>query len=242
MNTYGRKQVDPEQRKNLIRNMFRRVAPRYDLMNDLMSFGIHRLWKRRFVRAVLPQPGQLIIDLAGGTGDIARLLQPTGASVFICDPGIEMMQAGRERGTETAGWCAGTGEQLPIADASIDCLTIAFGIRNMTHMDLALSEIYRALKPGGRFFCLEFSTPASPLRPFYTAWSRFVIPRLGAIVSGNPDAYRYLVESIEGFPDQAKMKQLIEQAGFTDVQWQNLSFGIACIHQGMRPDGKTAYV
>lgn len=233
--TFGRSRVEPDQREQLIRRVFRQVAPRYDLMNDLMSFGIHRLWKRDFGRQVNPRAGETIVDLAGGTGDIAALLGRAGAQVLICDPGVEMMRAGRARGVEAVGWLAGVGERLPIIDCAADALTIAFGIRNMTRMDAALAEIFRILKPGGRFLCLEFSRPAAPIRPVYEGWSRLVIPRLGAWVAGNPEAYRYLIESIEGFPDQAAMAALIEQAGFVDVRWRNLSFGIACIHSGRRP-------
>jgi len=147
-----------------------------------------------------------------------------------------MMRTGRARLGPGVAWFAGVGEALPLQDRSADILTIAFGIRNVTRMELALAEIFRVLRPGGRFLCLEFSKPWRPVRPFYELFSRTVIPRLGAWVSRNPDAYRYLVESIRRFPDQEEMKSLMEQAGFRDVAYRNLSCGIACLHTGQRTD------
>ena len=239
--SFGDQAVAPQEREQLIRRVFSRVAPRYDLMNDLMSMGIHRLWKRRFARMVKAHPTGVVVDLAGGTGDIAALLAAPGRTVLVCDPSREMMRVGQGRNLEGVSWLAGVGEAIPVADASVDALTIAFGIRNVTRMDAALAEIHRVLRPGGRFYCLEFSKPAAPIRPFYEFFNRTVIPRLGAWVSRNPEAYRYLIESIRRFPDQQEMKQLIETAGFTDVRWRNLSFGIACIHEGVRgPDAGSA--
>ena len=233
--SFGEQRVDPAERERLIRRVFSRVAPRYDLMNDLMSMGIHRLWKRRFARDARPLAGQTIVDLAGGTGDVAALMAGADRQVVVCDPSLEMMSVGRSRGLPTVRWLGGVGEAIPLADASADTVTIAFGIRNVTRMDDALAEILRVLKPGGRFLCLEFSRPVAPVRPFYEAFNRTVIPRLGAWVSRNPEAYRYLVESIQRFPDQREMQRIMERAGFVDVRWRNLSFGIACIHQGTRP-------
>ncbi len=233
--TFGEQSVDPAERERLIRRVFSRVATRYDLMNDLMSMGIHRLWKRRFARAAAPRPGQTIVDLAGGTGDIAALLAADDRTVIVCDPSREMMTVGRDRGLPAVRWLAGVGEAIPLADASVDTVTIAFGIRNVTHMGNALAEILRVLRPGGRFLCLEFSKAAAPIRPFYELFNRTVIPRLGAWVSRNPEAYRYLIESIQKFPDQDELQQILVQAGFVDVRWRNQSFGIACVHEGTKP-------
>jgi demethylmenaquinone methyltransferase/2-methoxy-6-polyprenyl-1,4-benzoquinol methylase len=233
--TFGEQSVDPTERERLIRRVFSRVATRYDLMNDLMSMGIHRLWKRRFARAAAPRPGQTIVDLAGGTGDIAALLAAHDRTVIVCDPSREMMGVGRDRGLPSVRWLAGVGEAIPIADGTVDTVTIAFGIRNVTHMGTALAEVLRVLRPGGRFLCLEFSKAAPPIRPFYELFNRTVIPRLGAWVSRNPEAYRYLIESIQKFPDQHEMQAILVEAGFVDVRWRNQSFGIACVHEGTKP-------
>ena len=233
--SFGYENVEPAERERRIRRVFDTVAPRYDLMNDLMSMGTHRLWKRTFARMAAPRPGQVIVDLAGGTGDIAALLAAPDRTVLVCDPSLRMMEVGRARSRAHVGWVAGTGERLPFADGSIDTLTISFGIRNVTDMPAALREIARVLKPGGRFLCLEFSKAWAPIRPFYNLFSFTVIPRLGAWVARAPEAYSYLVESIRRFPDQQAMKRLIEQAGFADVRYVNLTFGIACIHVGTRP-------
>jgi demethylmenaquinone methyltransferase/2-methoxy-6-polyprenyl-1,4-benzoquinol methylase len=235
--TFGKHTVDEAERERRIRRVFGAVAPRYDLMNDLMSMGIHRLWKRRFARMAAPCAGQTIVDLAGGTGDVAALMAAPDRLVTVCDPSVAMMNAGRARGDASLAhvrWLAGTGEQLPLADASVDTLTVAFGIRNVTRIDAALVEALRVLKPGGRLLVLEFSTPHALIRPLYNLFSFTVIPRLGAWVARAPEAYAYLVESIRRFPDQAAFKALIEQAGFVDVRFRNLSLGIACIHVGTR--------
>jgi demethylmenaquinone methyltransferase / 2-methoxy-6-polyprenyl-1,4-benzoquinol methylase len=233
--TFGRHAVDERDREQRIRRVFEAVARRYDLMNDLMSLGIHRLWKRTLVRMAQPRDGQFIVDLAGGTGDVAAQMAGPDRTVAVCDPSLAMMQVGRDRGHQHVQWLAGTAEQLPLPDASVDTLTIAFGIRNVTQLDAALAEARRVLKPGGRFLCLEFSTPWAPVRPFYELFSFTVIPRLGAWIASSPEAYVYLVESIRRFPDQRAFQALIERAGFADVRYRNLSLGIACIHVGTRP-------
>ena len=232
--TFGYQRVASDERSRRIRRVFEQVAPRYDLMNDLMSFGIHRLWKRSLVKTTLSQPVDLLVDLAGGTGDVARQLRGAGRRVVIVDPSLAMMNAGRARTGAGVSYLAGIGESIPLADNSVDALTIAFGIRNVTSMPRALAEITRILKPGGRCLCLEFSKPAAWLRPFYNAYSFLVIPRLGAWVARAPDAYTYLVESIRKFPDQEEMKALMETAGLRDVTFRNLSFGIACLHVGTK--------
>lgn len=234
--SYGAADVSSEERRRLIRRTFEQVASRYDLMNDLMSMGIHRLWKSAFVALAAARPGEVAVDLAGGTGDIALALAGGGARVLVVDPSPDMMLAGRNRsGAAQVRWIAAEAERLPFADASIDLLTISFGIRNATRVEHALSEIARVLKPGGRFCCLEFSTPRAWLRPFYGLWSRTAIPVLGAIVSGRRDAYRYLVESIRRFPDQAEFATMIASSGLVEVRWRDYSFGIAAVHSARKP-------
>ncbi|MCB8749041.1 class I SAM-dependent methyltransferase [Rhodoferax sp. U2-2l] len=232
--SFGRESVNPTERRDRIRTVFTAVAPRYDLMNDLMSMGIHRLWKRKLARSVRSVQGQ-VIDLAGGTGDVARLLRAPNRQVTVCDPSQAMMQVGQQR-PDMVGidWLVGEAEQLPLADASVDLLTVSFGLRNATHLERALAEIHRVLKPGGQFVCLEFSQPAFWLAPFYNLYSFLVIPRLGALVARAPIAYQYLVESIRRFPNQQGFADLMRQAGFTGIRWSNLSFGIACLHYGTR--------
>lgn len=234
-NTFGQQTVSQSDRAEKIRRVFQLVAPRYDLMNDFMSFGTHRIWKNIFVNQVSFQSTDLIVDLSGGTGDIARKLQQKGAHVIVVDPSIEMIREGQKSNTLQVENIVAIGEKLPFAGASIDKLTISFGIRNMTSIDKALEEIYRVLKPGGSYYCLEFSKPMMPLRFFYNIYNRYVIPRLGAMVAGQPEAYQYLIESIQRFPDQKMMKKLIETAGFHQVTYKNLFLGIACIHIAIKP-------
>ena len=234
--SFGTSNVTTDERRRLIRRTFAQVAHRYDLMNDLMSMGIHRLWKSAFVALTNARPGEIAVDLAGGTGDTAVALAATGASVLVVDPSPEMMRSGQTRpGAQRIGWIAAEAECLPFADSSIDLLTISFGIRNATRIDHALREIARVLKPGGRFYCLEFSTPAPWLRPLYGLWSRTVIPVLGTVVSGRREAYRYLIESIRRFPEQAEFADIIAASGLVDVGWRNYSFGIAAVHSARKP-------
>ncbi len=231
--TFGKLLVSPQERRRRIRAVFEAVAGRYDLMNDLMSFGIHRLWKRTLARRCRDLSG-VVVDLAGGTGDVAGLLRAEGRQIIVCDPSWSMMAVGRQRWRDIA-WSAGEAERLPFADGSVDLLTISFGLRNATDIDRALGEIRRVLRPGGAFVCLEFSRPVFWLAPFYDLYSRLVIPRLGAAVAGEPAAYDYLVESIRRFPGQKALAQTLTANGFEAVRWENLSFGIACLHYGKRP-------
>ncbi len=228
--TFGSKEVESVEREKLIRRVFNKVAPRYDLMNDAMSFGIHRLWKNKLARLAKPKANQTIVDLAGGTGDIAVKLAHSNRTVYVADPSMEMMKEGQNRHDILC--IASTGEQLSFADNSVDTITIAFGVRNMTHMKQGLAEMYRVLKPGGRMLCLEFSKPHAWLKPFYDLHSYYIIPRLGAWIAKQPEAYTYLIESIRRFPDQEEMKSHMKETGFTNVSYSNLSFGIACIHIG----------
>jgi demethylmenaquinone methyltransferase / 2-methoxy-6-polyprenyl-1,4-benzoquinol methylase len=240
---FGFREVGEDEKTRLVREVFDNVASRYDLMNDLMSGGIHRRWKADLIARLQPRPGELLLDLAGGTGDIARrFLGRAGKTgqVIVCDINASMVAAGRDRALDDGvlsgvTWLVGNAEELPIADSSIDCCTISFGLRNVTHKQQALEEARRVLKPGGRFFCLEFSRVEAPvLRQLYDIYSFNVLPRLGAVIARDRDAYQYLVESIRRFPPQAELAAMMNRAGFEQVTWRNLSAGIAAIHCGWR--------
>jgi demethylmenaquinone methyltransferase/2-methoxy-6-polyprenyl-1,4-benzoquinol methylase len=242
--TFGYRTVGEEEKAGLVRGVFDAVAPRYDLMNDLMSAGIHRLWKAAMVDWLAPRGGQRIVDVAGGTGDIAnRILQRLGAAgsgVTVCDINLEMIQVGRDRAIDAGRltgitWICGDAEALPFPDTSFDAYTIAFGLRNVTHIDRALADARRVLKPGGRFLCLEFSRVIVPvLDKVYDAYSFTVLPLLGGLVTGDRDAYRYLAESIRRFPAQAALAEMMAAAGLSQVKIRNLSGGIAALHSGWR--------
>ncbi len=246
---FGFQTVAADEKAGLVRGVFDRVAPSYDIMNDVMSFGVHRLWKDAFVAWLDPRPGQAFLDVAGGTGDIAfrilSRLQARGADttpsrVIVSDINQHMLVQGEARARRQGGlkpdlWLCGNAECLSLPDMCVDAYTIAFGIRNVTHIDRALAEAYRVLRPGGRFMCLEFSRPVLPgLEEAYDLYSFHVIPRMGQAVARDADSYRYLVESIRRFPDQARFKGLIEQAGFDQVAVRNLSGGIAAIHSAWK--------
>ena len=242
---FGFKDVDAREKVRMVRGVFDSVASKYDLMNDLMSAGVHRLWKDAAAAKLNPRPGEIILDVAGGTGDMARRYsrmaraaqQRMGgqdASVIVLDYNAEMILAGVHKGGEPEmQWTVGDAMNLPLPDASVDAYSISFGIRNVAHIDKALAEARRVLKPGGRFLCLEFSRPTTtPIRKVYDAWSFHAIPRIGEWVAKDRDSYQYLVESIRRFPDQATFKRMIEDAGFSRVSVTNLSGGIAAIHHG----------
>src|SRR5262245_1462471 len=243
--SFGYRDVDPADKPRLVRGVFESVASRYDLMNDLMSAGVHRLWKSVLIDLLAPRNGEHFIDVAGGTGDIAfRILQRLGAdapgSVTVCDLTPAMLETGRARALDRGllrvlDWTAGNAESLPFADRSFDAYTIAFGLRNVTAIDKALAEARRVLKPGGRFFCLEFSHVANaPLSRLYDLYSFEVLPRLGQWVTGDRDSYQYLVESIRRFPKQSELAARIEAAGLAQVKVRNLTGGIAAIHAAWR--------
>lgn len=240
-NWFGFRPVDPADKTGLVRSVFERVATRYDLMNDLMSGGIHRLWKRAFVEMIRPTPDMTLLDLAGGTGDIAfRFVEAGGGPVTVCDLTESMLRVGRDRSIDRGllgrvEWVVGDAESLPLASRSVDAVTIAFGLRNVTNIDTALREIARVLKPGGRFLCLEFSRVVLPaLDRAYDLYSFEVLPRLGRWVAGDEDAYRYLVESIRRFPPQEELARRIEAAGLGLPRVRNLSGGIAAVHTAWR--------
>jgi demethylmenaquinone methyltransferase / 2-methoxy-6-polyprenyl-1,4-benzoquinol methylase len=240
---FGYRRVPREEKARLVRNVFDRVVDRYDLMNDLMSGGIHRLWKAELIDHLAPRPGQLLLDVAGGTGDIAeRFLRRagTGARVIVCDINERMLIRGRDRAIDAgrlAGidWLAGDAERLPIKSTSVDAYTIAFGLRNVTNITTALNEARRVLKPGGRFLCLEFSPVDAPfLRQAYDLYSFIVLPGLGQLVARDRDAYRYLAESIRRFPRQNELAEMMRRAGFEQVRFSNLTGGLAALHSGWR--------
>ena len=243
--TFGFRDVDPEAKPGLVRGVFDRVAHRYDLMNDLMSGGVHRLWKDAVAARLNPQPGEVIVDCAGGTGDMARRFSKMArraqlrrggpdAQILVIDYNAEMIAAGREKGSEPEmAWAVGDAQRLPLPDGCADAYVIAFGIRNVTDVAAALREARRVLKPGGRFLCLEFSRPVTePLQKLYDAYSFRVIPQIGARVTGDREAYQYLVESIRRFPDQRAFADMIAQAGFSRVEYTNFTGGVAALHTG----------
>ena len=242
---FGFRRIPEEEKAPLVRALFESVAGRYDLMNDLMSVGIHRWWKSEMIVWLNPRPGQRLIDVAGGTGDIAcralpRLDPEAGGVAIVCDANRQMVETGRARAIDAgilAGveWFCGDAEALPFGDRTFDLYTIAFGLRNVTHLDRALTEARRVLKPGGRFLCLEFTPAVTPLlQPLYDLYSFQVLPLLGQIVTGNRDAYAYLAESIRRFPPQSELAELLTGAGFDRAQFRNLTAGIAALHSAWR--------
>ena len=243
--SFGFRDVDAKEKVRMVRGVFDSVASNYDLMNDLMSAGVHRLWKDAAAAKLNPRPGETILDVAGGTGDMARRYSKLAraaqerrggddASVIVLDYNAEMILAGVEKGGEPEmQWTVGDAMALPLPDASVDAYSISFGIRNVADIAVALSEARRVLKPGGRFLCLEFSRPTTGvIRRAYDAWSFNAIPAIGGWVAKDRDSYQYLVESIRRFPDQTAFRKMIETAGFSRVSVTNLSGGVAAIHHG----------
>jgi demethylmenaquinone methyltransferase/2-methoxy-6-polyprenyl-1,4-benzoquinol methylase len=240
---FGDRRVETSEKPRLVRGVFERVAGRYDLMNDLMSGGIHRLWKAAMIDWLAPRPGQLLLDVAGGTGDIAhRFLAKagTGARVVVCDLTPAMLAVGRDRAIDRGlitgiDWVAGDAQALPLADRSVDAYTIAFGLRNVAEIDKALAEARRVLKPGGRFLCLEFSKVTSaPVGRVYDAYSERALPLLGRAIAGDAESYRYLHESIRRFPSQRDLARRMGEAGFERAGWRNMTLGVVALHTGWR--------
>ncbi|MDP3194014.1 bifunctional demethylmenaquinone methyltransferase/2-methoxy-6-polyprenyl-1,4-benzoquinol methylase UbiE [Tabrizicola sp.] len=240
--SFGDHLVPESEKAGLVHEVFTRVASKYDIMNDVMSVGIHRLWKDAMMDWLAPRPGQRLLDVAGGTGDVAfRFLgrAPTATAV-VCDMTESMLIEGRKRAEaerlhDHLDWIVGDAMALPFSDSSFDVYTISFGIRNVTHIDKALSEAYRVLKPGGRLMVLEFSQiPNDLLQKAYDLYSYNVIPVMGQIIAGDRPSYQYLVESIRKFPDQEAFASMIRTAGFGMVKYRNLSLGIAALHSGWK--------
>lgn len=243
--SYGYRQVGEDEKQGLVNDVFHGVARRYDIMNDVMSFGMHRLWKDAMVSALNPknQPDYKVLDVAGGTGDIAfRIVEASRrmAKVTILDINGSMLEVGRQRAErqrlqDNLTFVEADAEELPFEDNSFDAYTIAFGIRNVPHMPVALSEAMRVLKRGGRFLCLEFSEVDTPmLERAYEAWSFNAIPQFGRAITGDGEPYRYLVESIRKFPNQRHFASMIETAGFSRVKWTNYTGGIAALHSAWK--------
>lgn len=238
---FGFRTVPEAVKGSMVGAVFSSVASRYDLMNDLMSGGIHRFWKAAMLDWLNPRPEQLLLDVGGGTGDIAfRFLGRGGGSALVVDINREMLAVGRDRAIDRGhlrglDWVCGDAEHLPVADSSVDAFTIAFAIRNVTRIEAVLREARRVLKPGGHFLCLEFSRVSLPvLDRLYDAYSFRVLPLLGRVVAHDPDAYRYLAESIRRFPSQERFAQMIGTAGLNQVKWRNLSGGIVALHSAWR--------
>jgi demethylmenaquinone methyltransferase/2-methoxy-6-polyprenyl-1,4-benzoquinol methylase len=239
---FGFQTVAEDDKAGMVHGVFSRVANRYDVMNDVMSVGVHRLWKDAMMDWLAPRSGQKLLDVAGGTGDIAFrfLKRAPGASATVLDMTESMLIEGRKRAEAEdlagrLGWVVGDAMALPFADNSYDVYTISFGIRNVTRIPDALSEAYRVLKPGGRLMVLEFSQLPNPAMQWaYDRYSFNVIPVMGQIVAGDRDSYQYLVESIRKFPDQEAFAEMIRQAGFDQVRYRNLTMGVAALHSGWK--------
>ena len=236
---FGDELVSPGEKTRRVGQVFSSVARRYDMMNDLMSGGLHRRWKDRFVARVKPRTGEQILDMAGGTGDIAFRMAKSGAHVTVADINPDMLSVGveraKERGIENLSWKQENAEDLSFPDRNFDAYTIAFGIRNVTDIPAALKEAHRVLKHGGRFFCLEFSTSEWPgFADVYDLWADKVIPRIGKAVARDEASYRYLVESIRRFPKPERFRQMIAEAGFAQTKAEPILGGLVCIHSGWR--------
>ena len=247
MENFGFQKVNASEKEGLVRNVFNSVNNNYDIMNDLMSFGTHRIWKNIMVEWLAPRPSWKIIDVAGGTGDIAlkvlhhmKNYSNLDGIINVCDINESMINNGRNKAINQGvlneiKWTVGNAQNLPFSDMGFDAYTIAFGLRNVTNLQMALQEAYRVLKPGGRFMCLEFSKLTSPiLDKFYDFYSFSILPNLGKVITGDKDAYKYLVESIRLFPDQNEVCNLMEQNGFKNIKYRNLSNGIVAIHSGWK--------
>ena len=239
---FGNREVPEADKAGLVQGVFSSVAARYDLMNDVMSVGIHRIWKDAMMDWLAPRAGQRLLDVAGGTGDIAfRFLKRAGAAeAVVCDMTEAMLVEGRKRAearrlADRLDWVAGDAMALPFPDRSFDVYTISFGIRNVTRPAEALAEAFRVLRPGGRLMVLEFSRiPVAGLQWLYDRYSFNVIPALGQAIARDRDSYQYLVESIRRFPDQESFAAMIRAAGFDQVGWRNLTMGVAALHSGWK--------
>ncbi len=237
--SFGYEEVSAAEKTTRVGAVFSNVAAKYDIMNDAMSGGMHRLWKDKFVRRVKPQPGEAVLDMAGGTGDIAFRMEEMGASVTVSDINQDMLDVGIERaikrGIDTLVWSRQNAEGLSFEDCIFDAYTIAFGIRNVTHIDKALTEAHRVLKYGGRFYCLEFSTMTWPgMKEAYDFYSHKLVPKIGKAIAHDEDSYRYLIESIRKFPDMPTFEAMIRKAGFANTRVEPIMGGLVAIHSGWK--------
>jgi len=234
---FGYEQVPEGEKADRVGQVFDRVAQRYDLMNDLMSLGLHRAWKRFAIRIARVQPGERVLDVATGSGDLARALSERGADVWMTDVNHRMLSIGRDRMLDAGRMLPAVqsdAERLPFADRTFDCVTVAFGLRNMTHKDRALAEMRRVLRVGGRLLVLEFSRVWEPLAKAYDVYSFRVLPWLGERVAGDASAYRYLAESIRMHPDQERLAAMMRGAGLDQVDYFNLAAGVVALHRGWK--------
>ena len=237
--SFGYDDIPAQEKEARVGAIFSNVAAKYDVMNDAMSVGMHRLWKDKFVRRVRPQAGETILDMAGGTGDIAFRMEPSGAQITVSDINQDMLDVGIERamkqGLDGLVWSRQNAEELTFGDRFFDAYTIAFGIRNVTHIDKALTEAHRVLKFGGRFFCLEFSTTQWPgFSEIYDAYSHKLVPKLGQMIAGDAESYRYLIESIRRFPGMPQFESMIRDAGFRHTKVEPILGGLVAIHSGWK--------
>lgn len=237
--SFGYEEVAPEEKTKRVGAVFSSVAAKYDVMNDAMSGGMHRLWKDRFVKRVKPQPHEAILDMAGGTGDIAFRMAPSGASITVADINQDMLDVGveraLERGLDGLVWSCQNAEELNYPARAFDAYTIVFGIRNVTDIPKALKEAHRVLKPGGRFYCMEFSTTEWPgFKEVYDLYSHRVMPKLGKAIAGDEESYRYLAESIRRFPTMPEFEGMIRQAGFANTRVEPILGGAVAIHSGWK--------
>ena len=237
--SFGYEDVAPDEKTRRVGGVFSSVASRYDIMNDAMSGGMHRLWKDRFVRRVKPRAGEQILDMTGGTGDIAFRLAASGAAVTVADINPQMLEVGMERaqkrGIDGLVWTEANAEILAFPDRFFDAYTIAFGIRNVTDIPKALREAHRVLRRGGRFFCLEFSTTLWPgFAEIYDSYSHKIVPKVGQLLAQDGDSYRYLIESIRRFPDMPTFERMIGEAGFVQTKVEPMLGGLVAIHSGWK--------
>jgi len=237
--SFGYSEVAPEEKTRMVGDVFAKVARRYDIMNDAMSGGLHRLWKDQFVARVKPRQGEQILDMAGGTGDIAFRMARKGAEITVADINPSMLGVGMERakkkGIDGLLWAEENAETLSFADRQFDAYTIAFGIRNVTDIPKALREAHRVLRRGGRFYCLEFSTTTWPgFKEVYDAYSHKLVPQLGKLIADDEDSYRYLIESIRRFPDMPTFEAMIGEAGFVNMKVEPILGGLVAIHSGWK--------
>ena len=237
--SFGYDDIDADEKAGRVGAVFSSVAKSYDIMNDAMSGGMHRLWKDRFVNRMKPRAGEMILDMAGGTGDIAFRMQAHDALVTVADINPDMLAVGMERAEDRdiggLSWSEQNAEKLSFDSNSFDAYTIAFGIRNVTHIDQALKEAHRVLKRGGRFFCLEFSTTTWPgFSEVYDFYSHKIVPRVGQLIAGDADSYRYLIESIRRFPDMPRFEGMIRDAGFVQTRVEPILGGLVAIHSGWK--------
>nr|WP_298894830.1 class I SAM-dependent methyltransferase [uncultured Altererythrobacter sp.] len=237
--SFGYEDVDPQEKTQRVGAVFSNVARKYDIMNDAMSGGMHRVWKDRFVRRVKPQPGEAILDMAGGTGDIAFRMAARGAEVVVADINQDMLDVGieraMERGIDGLSWSCQNAETLSYPANQFDAYTIVFGIRNVTHIDKALAEAHRVLRPGGRFYCMEFGTTDWPgFKEIYDLYSHQIMPKLGKAIADDEDSYRYLAESIRRFPLAHVFEAMIKEAGFRNTRVEKILGGAVNIHSGWK--------